>query len=78
MRALLREQGLEPVPSVGNFLYVDTGGDANILFERLLREGIIVRPLTGFGSATAVRISVGAPEELDFLAVALPRVLQPA
>jgi len=43
-----------------------------------LREGIIVRPLTGFGSATAIRVSVGAPDELDFLAIALARVLQPA
>ena len=49
-RSLLREHGLAPVPSVGNFLYVDTGGDANALFEQLLHEGVIVRPLTGFGS----------------------------
>jgi histidinol-phosphate aminotransferase len=70
--------GLAPVPSVGNFVYVDTGGDANVLFEQLLREGIIVRPLTGFGATTAIRISVGAPDELDHLAVALARVLQPA
>jgi histidinol-phosphate aminotransferase len=76
--SLLRDHGLEPVPSVGNFVYVDTGGDANVLFDQLLREGIIVRPLTGFGSATAIRVSVGAPDELDHLAVALARVLQPA
>jgi histidinol-phosphate aminotransferase len=78
LESLLREHGLAPVPSVGNFVYVDTGGDANVLFEQLLREGIIVRPLTGFGSTTAIRISVGAPDELDHLAVALARVLQPA
>ena len=35
---LLREHGMEPVPSVGNFVYVETGGDANELFERLLHE----------------------------------------
>jgi histidinol-phosphate aminotransferase len=78
LERLLRDHGLDPVPSVGNFVYVDTGGDANELFERLLREGIIVRPLAGFGSARAIRISVGAPEELDVLADALGRVLQPA
>jgi histidinol-phosphate aminotransferase len=78
LHSLLREHGLAPVPSVGNFIYVDTGGDANALFEQLLREGIIVRPLTGFGSTTAIRVSVGAPDELDHLAVALARVLQPA
>jgi histidinol-phosphate aminotransferase len=78
LESLLREHGLEPVPSVGNFLYVDTGNDAGELFERLLREGIIVRPLAGFGSPTAIRISVGTPEELDVLAEVLGRVLQRA
>jgi histidinol-phosphate aminotransferase len=75
--ALLRDRGLEPTPSVGNFLFVETGGDANALFERLLREGVIVRPLGGFGSTTAIRVTVGTPEELDFFARALGRVFQP-
>ena len=75
LESMLAEHGLEPVPSVGNFLYVETGADANELFDRLLREGIIVRPLAGFGSPTAIRISVGTPEELDVLAAALGRVL---
>jgi histidinol-phosphate aminotransferase len=78
LERMLRDHGLDPVPSVGNFLYVDTGGDANELFERLLQQGIIVRPLAGFGSTTAIRISVGAPDELDVLRDVLGRVLQPA
>src|SRR3954447_25210589 len=78
LESLLRERGLDPVASVGNFLYVETGADANELFERLLREGVIVRPLAGFGSPTAIRISVGTPEEIDVLADALARVLQRA
>jgi histidinol-phosphate aminotransferase len=72
---VLREHGLDPAPSVGNFVYVETGADANELFERLLHEGIIVRPLAGFGSPTAIRVSVGTPEELDEFAGALGRVL---
>jgi len=71
----VREHGLEPAPSVGNFLYVETGADANELFDRLLREGVIVRPLAGFGSPTAVRVSVGTPNEIDAFAAALGRVL---
>ena len=74
--AVLREHGFDPVPSVGNFVFADTGGDANALFERLLHEGVIVRPLAGFGSSTAIRVSVGTPEELDVFAAALGRVLQ--
>jgi histidinol-phosphate aminotransferase len=75
LEQILREHGLDAVPSVGNFVYVDTGGDGTELFERLLREGIIVRPLAGFGSAGAIRVSVGTPGELDAFAAALGRVL---
>ena len=55
-----RRHGLEPVgPAVANFLYADVGEDATPLFESLLREGVIVRPLAGFGAPEAVRITVG-------------------
>ncbi len=60
---------------MGNFVYAETGGDAAQLFDRLLREGVIVRPLAGFGSPTAIRVSVGTPDELDALDAALGRVL---
>ncbi|HEX5448647.1 MAG TPA: histidinol-phosphate transaminase [Gaiellaceae bacterium] len=72
---ILREHGLDPVPSVANFVFADTGADANDLFQRLLREGVIVRPLAGFGAPTAIRVSVGTPDELSALSAALGRVL---
>ena len=78
LASILGEHGLRPVPSVGNFLFVDTGTDAGLLFERLLAEGVIVRPLGGFGAPTAIRVSVGTAEELDVFAEALGRVLQTA
>ena len=75
----LREHGLEPAEgAVGNFLYIETGEDARPLYERLLREGVIVRPLHGFGVPTAIRVSVGTPEENDVFAAALGRVLERA
>ena len=78
LEAILHDHGLEPAPSVGNFVYVDTGADGTVLFDQLLREGVIVRPLAGFGSPSAIRISVGTPEELEVLAAALSHVLQRA
>ena len=71
----LRGHGLDPVtPSLGNFLYVDVG-DGRALFEQLLRRGVIVRPLAGFGAPGAIRISVGTPDENDAFAAALGHVL---
>ncbi len=76
LTGILRENGLEPAAgAVGNFLYVEVGDDAPGLFDRLLREGVIVRPLRGFGAPSAIRVSVGSPEENDFFAAALPRAL---
>ena len=72
---ILRAHGFDPAPSVGNFVYVEVGSDAAELFERLLHEGVIVRPLAGFGAPSAIRVSVGTPDELDEFAVALGRVL---
>jgi histidinol-phosphate aminotransferase len=71
----LRDNGYEPCgPVVGNFLFVETGADSRPLFEALLREGVIVRPLHGFGAPTAIRVTCGTPDENDFLAAALARV----
>jgi histidinol-phosphate aminotransferase len=72
---ILRKHGFEPVgPAVANFVYVDAGGDAQPLFEALLREGVIVRPLGGFGASDAIRVTVGTAEEHAFLDTALGRV----
>ncbi len=72
LTAILTKHNLAPIPgAVGNFVYVDLGEDAAPLFEALLRQGVIVRPLAGFGAPNAIRVSVGAPEELEFVETAL-------
>jgi histidinol-phosphate aminotransferase len=71
----LRDNGFDPPgPAVANFLYAETGADSRPLFEALLREGVIVRPLHGFGAPTAIRVTCGTPDEIDFFAAALARV----
>jgi histidinol-phosphate aminotransferase len=71
----LREHGLQPAgPAVGNFLFAEVGDDARPLFEALLRQGAIVRPMGAFGAPGALRITVGTPEENAFFAEALASV----
>jgi histidinol-phosphate aminotransferase len=75
----LREHGLEPVtPPVANFVFAEVGDDSRPLFEQLLREGVIVRPTTGFGAPGGSRVTVGTPEENEFFRSALGRVLSHA
>ncbi|MGH9503364.1 MAG: histidinol-phosphate transaminase [Terriglobales bacterium] len=63
--------GYTATPTWGNFLFCDTGRDARSLAECLRREGILVRPLEHWGAPTAVRITIGTPEQNDALLRAL-------
>ncbi len=77
LERLLRKGGLDPAPgAVANFLYAESGDDARPLFDGLLREGVIVRPLTGFGAPNAIRVTVGTPDENRLFGEALARVLE--
>ena len=71
----LRDHGLEPAgPAVANFLFVEVGDDAPALFDALLRQGAVVRPMGAFGAPGALRITVGTPDENAFFADALASV----
>jgi histidinol-phosphate aminotransferase len=72
---MLRLAGFEVAgPAVANFVFAETGSDARLVFDALLREGVIVRPMHGFGSETAIRVTVGTRDENAFLGAALERV----
>jgi histidinol-phosphate aminotransferase len=67
--------GIRYAPSRANFILVDVGRSASDIFQRLLKEGVIVRPMTSFGMESALRITVGTPEENRRLIKALKTVL---
>ncbi len=54
--------GLEWIPSAGNFVTVKVG-DAAAVNQSLLRQGVIVRPIAGYGMPHWLRVSIGLPEE---------------
>jgi len=67
--------GLTWIPSRGNFLAIDMGRDAAPVYQALLREGVIVRPVAGYGMPNHLRVSVGLLEENTRFLEALARVL---
>jgi histidinol-phosphate aminotransferase len=72
---ILERHGLACRPAVANFVYAESGEeDSRPLFEALLRAGVIVRPLQGFGAPSAIRVTVGSPEDNAALDEALGRV----
>jgi histidinol-phosphate aminotransferase len=73
LRRELDALGIETWPSEANFVLARPGPGT---YERLLREGVIVRPLAGFGMPEHVRITVGLPEENERLVKALRRLVE--
>jgi len=68
-------QGLSWIPSRGNFLAIDLGREAAPIFQALLREGVIVRPVANYGMPNHLRVTVGLPEENQRFLDALKRVM---
>ncbi|MNK67799.1 Histidinol-phosphate aminotransferase 2 [compost metagenome] len=63
--------------SYTNFVMLDLGSEekVNRITDELLHEGIIVRPLKGFGLPHCLRVSVGLDHENEaFLEAFLKRV----
>ncbi len=54
--------GLAFIPSYGNFVCVEVG-DAAAMFQFLLEQGVIVRPIAGYGMPRHLRVSVGLTYE---------------
>ncbi|MDE1981166.1 MAG: histidinol-phosphate transaminase [Betaproteobacteria bacterium] len=72
-----RRLGLPFIPSHGNFLSVEVGESARV-YQSLLHQGIIVRPVAGYRMPRHLRISVGLPEENAACLAALERALREA
>jgi histidinol-phosphate aminotransferase len=75
LTACLCELGLQALPTWANFLYVDVGEDCLALARRLLSEGVIIRPLAGWGAKTAIRVTIGKPEENQRFIAAMKKLV---
>jgi histidinol-phosphate aminotransferase len=67
--------GLSYVPSHGNFILVRVG-NGNEVYQRLLTEGVIVRPMGAYDFPEYVRVTVGTMEENRRFIEALEKALR--
>ncbi|MBN2426411.1 MAG: histidinol-phosphate transaminase [Calditrichaceae bacterium] len=74
---LFDELGLQHLPSHTNFMtfVLDSEDHVNRLYNKLLHEGVIVRPLKAFGLPNCIRVSTGLMEENEFFAEKLRKVI---
>ena len=63
----LKRLGLEHIPSHGNFVTFKAG-DGAAVNQKLLKQGVIVRPIGGYGLPEWLRVTIGTePENARFL-----------
>lgn len=63
----LKRLGLEHIPSHGNFVTFRVGDGAGVN-QKLLKQGVIVRPIGGYGLPEWLRVTIGTePENARFL-----------
>ncbi len=74
---LFERLGIQYIPSHTNFVTIvfDSEKEVMRITERLLRKGIIVRPLKAFGLPHCIRVTIGLEEENELFAKALEQVL---
>lgn len=76
--AKLESRGISWLPSQTNFLLVKVPVEGPKIFDLMLRQGVIVRPMSGYGLHNFVRITIGTAEEtrrcLSALSAALDQV----
>jgi len=68
--------GLEYIPSFGNFICVKVGA-AGEIYQKLLRAGVIVRPVVGYGMPQYLRVTTGLYEQNEKFLAALEIAIKP-
>ena len=59
----LQDMGLEYLPTQTNFFLIKVPRKGKEIYERMLKQGVIVRAMDSYGLADYIRINVGLPEE---------------
>ncbi|HMT92673.1 histidinol-phosphate transaminase [uncultured Thiothrix sp.] len=73
--AACAEENWDYIPTVGNFITLHLKRPAVAIYEALLREGVIVRPIAGYGLPQHLRITIGTEAQNQRCITALKKVL---
>ncbi|KPJ99472.1 MAG: histidinol-phosphate aminotransferase [Desulfobacterales bacterium SG8_35] len=68
--------GCRPMETHTNFFLIDVKGDGRKLYEHMLHQGVIVRPMQAYGYPNYIRITVGRSDENQRFVKALAKSLK--
>ena len=71
----MRTRGLGFIPSAGNFLAIDFSRPAEGIFQAMMQQGVIVRPIANYGMPDFLRVTIGSDDENGRFIEVLDRVL---
>ena len=75
LKQSLDKMNLTSIPTIGNFITVDVKHDGQAIYNDLLKEGVIVRPVGNYGLPNHLRITVGSRQQNERVIAALKKVL---
>lgn len=76
LQAEMERLGCEVYPSQANFLLVKVPGDGQAVYKGLLHKGVIVRPMTAYGFADCIRVTIGKDSENTRFLESLSEILR--
>ena len=71
----LKKIDLFYLPTEANFIFIDLKEDSEVIFEKLLKKGIIIRPGKTWGCPNFIRVTIGTPYENEKFIQALKEII---
>jgi histidinol-phosphate aminotransferase len=72
----LERLGIFYVPSVTNFILIKVPQKGQVVFEAMLKKGVIIRSMRSYALEDFIRVNVGLPEENERFLQALKEVIE--
>jgi len=71
----LKEIDLFYLPTEANFIFIDLKEDSEVIFEKLLKKGVIIRPGKTWGCPNFIRVTIGTAYENEKFIQALKEIM---
>ena len=63
LQSAFEDMGLRYLPTMGNFISVNVKQDGMALYQKLLQQGVIVRPVANYAMPEYLRITIGTQQQ---------------
>jgi len=75
LKSEFSKMNIKTYPSYANFILIEFNSEARIIYEELLKRGVITRPLENYGLLNHLRITIGLESENVKLVETIKEVL---